>query len=79
MPVTGQKDLTAGRLAADDHLVDPRLHGRRTGQFIVSHRRLAVGKSTVVPVRLPDMMLAKLEDVAAQTGRTRNEPGADVH
>ena len=32
-----------------------------------------MGKSTVVSVRLPDTMLAKLEDVAAQTGRTRNE------
>lgn len=42
-------------------------------KFIVSHRRPAVGKSTVVSVRLPDTMLAKLEDVAAQTGRTRNE------
>ena len=31
VPVAGQKGLTAGRLAADDHLVDPRLHSRRTG------------------------------------------------
>ena len=42
-------------------------------KFIVPHRRPAVGKATVVSVRLPDTMLAKLEDVAAQTGRTRNE------
>ena len=42
-------------------------------KFIVPHRRPAVGKSNVVSVRLPDTMLAKLEDVAAQTGRTRNE------
>ena len=42
-------------------------------KFIVPHRKPAVGKSTVVSVRLPDTMLAKLEDVAAQTGRTRNE------
>ena len=49
---------------------------RNTAQgdkFIVPHRRQAVGKSAVVSVRLPDTMLAKLEDVAAQTGRTRNE------
>lgn len=45
----------------------------REDKFIVSHRKTAVGKSTVVSVRLPDTMLAKLEDVAAQTGRTRNE------
>ena len=31
-----------------------------------------MGKSTVVLVRLPDTMLVKPEDVAAQTGRTRN-------
>lgn len=42
-------------------------------KFIVPHRKPAVGKSTVVSVRLPDTMLAKLENVAAQTGRTRNE------
>ena len=42
-------------------------------KFIVPHRRPAVGKSTEVSVRLSDTMLAKLEDVAAQTGRTRNE------
>ena len=31
MSVAGQKGLTAGSLAADDHLVYPRLHRRRTG------------------------------------------------
>ena len=36
-------------------------------------RKPAVGKSTVVSVRLPDTMLAKLEDVASKTGRSRNE------
>lgn len=43
------------------------------GQVFVPHRKPAVGKSTVVSVRLPDTMLAKLENVATQTGRTRNE------
>ena len=42
-------------------------------KFVVPHRKPAVGKSTVVSVRLPDTMLAKLENVATQTGRTRNE------
>lgn len=42
-------------------------------RFIVPHLRPAVGKTTVVSVRLLDTMLAKLEDVAAQTGRTRYE------
>ena len=44
-------------------------------KVIVPHRKPAVGKSTGVSVRLPDTMLAKLVDVAAQTGRTRNELG----
>ena len=42
-------------------------------KFIVPQRKPAVGKSTVVSVRLPDTMLAKLEDVASKTGRSRNE------
>ena len=42
-------------------------------KFVVPHRKPAVGKSTVVSVRLPDTMLAKLENVATQTGRTRND------
>ncbi|UWP69581.1 hypothetical protein [Subdoligranulum variabile] len=33
----------------------------------------AVAKSTVVSVWLPDTMLAKLEDAASKTGRSRNE------
>ena len=41
-------------------------------KFIVPQRKPAVGKSTVVSVRLPDTMLAKLE-VASKTGRSRNE------
>ena len=42
-------------------------------KFIVQQRKPAVGKSTVVSVRLPDTILAKLEDVASRTGRSRNE------
>ena len=42
-------------------------------KFIVPQRKPAVGKSTVVSVRLPDTMLAKLEDAASKTGRSRNE------
>ena len=37
-------------------------------KFIVPQRKPAVGKSTVVSVRLPDTMLAKLEDAASKTG-----------
>lgn len=48
-------------------------------KFIIPHRKPAVGKSTVVSVRLPDTMLAKPEDVAAQTGRTPQRTGADMH
>ena len=39
-------------------------------KFIVPQRKPA---ATVVSVRLPDTMLAKLEDVASKTGRSRNE------
>lgn len=42
-------------------------------KFVVSPRKAAVGKSTVISVRLPDTMLDKLEDVVIKTGRTRNE------
>ena len=38
-------------------------------RFIVPHRKPAVGKSTVVSVRLPDTMLAKLENVEKQSPR----------
>ena len=62
MPVAGQKGLTDGGVGAADSL-----------KFIVPQRKPAVGKSTVVSVRLPDTMLAKLEDVASRTGRSRNE------
>lgn len=42
-------------------------------KFVVSPRKPAVGKSSVISVRLPDKMLEQLENVAMQTGRTRNE------
>ena len=42
-------------------------------KFIVPRRKPAVGKSTVVSVRLPNTTLARLEQIAGQTGRTRNE------
>ena len=42
-------------------------------QFVVSPRKPAVGKSSVISVRLPDPMLEQLEKVAGKTGRTRNE------
>lgn len=42
-------------------------------KFIVPRRKPAVGKSSVMSVRLPDTMIEKLEDVACKTGRTRNE------
>ena len=42
-------------------------------KFIVSPRKPAVGKSSVISVRLPDKMIEQLENVAKQTGRTRNE------
>ncbi len=42
-------------------------------KFIVTPRKPAVGKSSVISVRLPDTMLEKLEGVAGKTGRTRNE------
>lgn len=42
-------------------------------KFIVPRRRPAVGKSTVVSVRLPNATLSQLEEIAGKTGRTRNE------
>ena len=42
-------------------------------KFVVTKRKPAVGKSSVISVRLPDTMLEKLEKVAGKTGRTRNE------
>ena len=98
MPVADQKGLTAGGIAAVDHLIDPRFNPRRLGllgrcpaalvaaerqhqdspdlrilqaqedKFIVPQCKPVVAKSTVVSVRLPDTMLAKLEDAASKTG-----------
>ncbi len=42
-------------------------------KFIVPRRKPTPSRSTVVSLRLPDEMLSRLEQVAAQTGRTRNE------
>lgn len=42
-------------------------------KFIVTPRKPAVGKSTVVSVRMPDKTIAQLEEIAGRTGRTRNE------
>lgn len=42
-------------------------------KFVVTTRKPAVGKSSVISVRLPDEMLENLEKVAGKTGRTRNE------
>ena len=41
--------------------------------FIVTKRKPAVGKSTVVSVRLADETLEQLEKIVEETGRTRNE------
>lgn len=53
--------------------LDLRILQAQEDKFIVPQRKPAVAKSTVVSVRLPDTMLAKLEDVASKTGRSRNE------
>ena len=42
-------------------------------KFVVHPRRPAFGKTTVVSARLPADMLEELDEVAKQTGRTRNE------
>lgn len=42
-------------------------------KFIVTQRKPAVGKSSVVSVRLPDATIQRLEEIASKTGRTRNE------
>lgn len=42
-------------------------------RFIVHPRKPAFGRTTVVSARLPDEMLERLDAVARQTGRTRNE------
>lgn len=42
-------------------------------KFVVSPRKPAFGKSTVVSARLPDDMIEELDEVVKKTGRTRNE------
>lgn len=42
-------------------------------KFIVHPRKPAFGKTSVVSARLPDDMVSKLDQIARQTGRTRNE------
>lgn len=42
-------------------------------KFVVRPRKPAFGKTSVVSARLPDDMVEKLDNVAKQTGRTRNE------
>ncbi|MBC5717491.1 ribbon-helix-helix protein, CopG family [Flintibacter faecis] len=42
-------------------------------KFVVRPRKPAFGKTSVVSARLPDTMIERLDDVAKQTGRTRNE------
>ncbi len=42
-------------------------------KFIITPRKPAVGKSTVVSVRMPDKTIERLEEIAGRTGRTRNE------
>ena len=42
-------------------------------KFVVRQRKPAFGKTSVVSARLPDAMIERLDDVAKQTGRTRNE------
>ena len=43
--------------------------------FLCSHLRLIhrIGKTSVVSARLPDEMIAELDNIAQKTGRTRNE------
>ena len=42
-------------------------------KFVVTKRKPAVGKSSVVSVRIANDTLERLEAVAQETGRTRNE------
>ena len=41
-------------------------------KLVISPKKFR-GDSTVVSVRLPNDMIEKLDDIAEQTGRTRNE------
>ena len=42
-------------------------------KFIVHPRKPAFGKTSVVSARLPDDMIARLDKIAQETGRSRNE------
>lgn len=44
-----------------------------TPKFIVHPRRPAIGKSSVISVRIPDETVKSLDQLAFNTGRTRNE------
>ncbi|MGM9683350.1 MAG: ribbon-helix-helix protein, CopG family [Eubacteriales bacterium] len=41
-------------------------------KLVISSKKFR-GESSVVSVRLPNDMIEKLDDIAEQTGRTRNE------
>ena len=42
-------------------------------KFVVHHRKSPFGKTSVVSARLPDTVINELDDIARQTGRSRNE------
>lgn len=41
-------------------------------KFVISSKKYR-GESTVVSIRLPDDLVKKLDEIAYETGRTRNE------
>ena len=44
-----------------------------TAKFVVHPRKPAVGKSSVISVRIPDETIKNLDELASATGRTRND------
>ena len=42
-------------------------------KFVVHPRKPAFGRTSVVSARLPDDMIARLDKIAQETGRSRNE------
>lgn len=44
-----------------------------TPKFVIHPRKPAVGRSSVISVRIPDETVKNLDKLAADTGRTRNE------
>lgn len=44
-----------------------------TPKFVVRPRKPAIGKSSVVSVRIPDETIHTLDELAKNTGRARNE------